>query len=163
MAPSRAPSSQASAASRSVPDAPARIVPCLSATCASARHAFASVRVGKVLKRRLPSRALQTFAWYVGLHVHRLPLRVGQSLPWRTRIPGLTSATLTRASDGGATVAPQSDPDFSPYQQSKPDSAAAGKKARKPVNHAGFRGAREAGAAGLEPATPGFGDRCSAS
>src|SRR5438876_520289 len=125
MVPLRAPSSQASAASRSVPDPPARIVPCRSATCASARHAFASARVGNVLKRRLPSRALQTFAWYVGLHVHRPPLRVGQSLPWRTRIPGLTSTTLARPSDGGATVAPQSDPIFSPYEESKPNSPAA--------------------------------------
>ncbi len=63
MLPSRAPSSQAAATSRSVSVCGARIVPRRIAVCASERQARAAARVGKVLRIRVASRAFQTLAW----------------------------------------------------------------------------------------------------
>jgi hypothetical protein len=87
----------------------------------------------------------------------RAPDREGQSLPWRARIPAVTPATATSSSDGGATVAPQSEPDFSPRQWPEADVTRVRKKERNPLVMRVPGSPRETGPAGLEPATPGFG------
>jgi hypothetical protein len=86
----------------------------------------------------------------------RAPDREGQSLPWRARIPAVTPATATSSSDGGATVAPQSEPDFSPRQWPEADVTRVRKKERNPLVMRVPGSPRETGPAGLEPATPGL-------
>ena len=157
----------ASAASRSVPTARRASSPGVGRPALRAPRLRGGERGEGLVRRASPSPALQTFAWYVGLQ----SARAARTRPAELRVADADAGGSSRLTT--VSVAPRRTARHSRATVRYRISAArrssaerSGTRQEEPANPVTMRvcgSARGTGPAGLEPATPGFGDRCSAS